>query len=191
MEGLQRIGLFGGTFDPPHTGHYLVARAACEQLRLDRVIFIPCRRSPHKPGRRMAGADERLAMTRALVRGEDWAEVSRVELDGPEPSFSHLTAEAMAVRHPGAALWWILGSDQWEALPRWKHPERLASRVRFAVFPRPAPPRARQGYRLDTVPVRFDISASVIRERCARGFSIKGLVPEAVARYIQSRRLYT
>jgi nicotinate-nucleotide adenylyltransferase len=190
MGSLRLIGLFGGTFDPPHWGHYLIAREASEQLGLDRVVFIPCRRSPHKPNSRMAAASQRLTMTRALVRGESWAEVSRFEIDGPEPSYSYQTAAHFARVHPQAALWWILGSDQWEALPRWSHPERLAGLVRFAVFPRPHPPRPRRGFRMDIVPLRLDISATVIRERCAAGASIKGLVPDAIARYIHKHRLY-
>jgi nicotinate-nucleotide adenylyltransferase len=186
-----RLALFGGTFDPPHWGHYLIARQAAELLALDKVIFIPCRRSPHKPGRRMASESARLAMTRALVRGEAWAEVSRVEMDGPEVSYSLDTAEHFRAQHPGAALFWIMGSDQWKALPRWKHPRRLAALVEFVVFPRPDPARARAGYRMIPLPLRHDLSASQIRERVAQGLPIKGLVPGAVARYIQDCRLYT
>lgn len=184
------LGLFGGTFDPPHWGHYLVARAAMEQLRLDRVIFIPCRRSPHKPGRRMAPTEHRLALLRALLRGESWAGISKVELDRVGPSYSVDTAEFLARQHQGAVLHWIMGSDQWDALPQWREPERLAALVRFAVFPRPGPPRPRRGFRLDILEGRHDISASAIRRRVAGGLPVKGLVPDAVERYIRSHRLY-
>lgn len=186
-----RLGLFGGTFDPPHWGHYLIAREARESLGLDRVIFLPCRQSPHKPGRKTSGAAVRLALVKMLIRGEKWAEVSRFDLDRRGPSYSYQTAEAFANRHPGAELYWIMGSDQWEVLPQWSHPDKLAACVRFAVFPRPKAPKPRRGMRLDVLSPRYDISASTIRDRVAEGKAIKGLVPESIARYIHSRKLYT
>jgi len=186
-----RLGLFGGTFDPPHWGHFLAAREAREELGLDRVVFLPCRQSPHKTRLRSTAAEVRHAMVKALVRGEKWAEVSRVDLDRRGPSYSYLTAEALNLEHPGAELYWIMGSDQWEVLPSWSHPDRLARLVRFAVFPRPREPKPRKGMRLCVLASRYDVSASQIRSRVAGGKSIKGLVPEAVARIIQSRQLYT
>jgi nicotinate-nucleotide adenylyltransferase len=189
-SGTARIGLLGGTFDPPHWGHYLIAREACEALQLDRVMFIPCRRSPHKLGRRMSTADHRLAMIRLMTRGDAWASVSRVDVDGPDPSYSYKTAEAMAQIHHGADLVWILGSDQWEALPSWSHPEKLAAVVRFAVFPRPHPARPRRGMHMVRLEGRHDIAASDIRQRVSQNQSIKGLVPDSVARYIHKQQLY-
>jgi len=185
-----RLGLFGGTFDPPHWGHYLIAREAYERLALDRVIFLPCRQSPHKPGRKTTPPLARLEMTRALVRGEKWAEVSRFDLDRPGPSYSYETAEAFRSLEPKAELYWIMGSDQWDVLPTWSRPEKLAALVHFAVFPRPHAPTPRRGMRLHPLPSRHDISASQIRERVSEGKSIKGLVPDAVARYIHSRKLF-
>ncbi|MDX6767728.1 MAG: nicotinate (nicotinamide) nucleotide adenylyltransferase [Candidatus Methylacidiphilales bacterium] len=182
-----RLGLFGGTFDPPHWGHYLAARDALEALSLDRVIFLPCRLSPHKSGTRPTPAAGRLRMLKAMLRGEKWAEISRWDMDRPGVCYSYLTAEAFSGLYPGAELFWIMGSDQWEALPRWKHPDRLAAVVHFAVFPRTEVPRPRRGMALHILPSRYDISATRIRERLRRRLPIKGLVPDPVARYIQNQ----
>jgi len=185
-----RLGLFGGTFDPPHWAHFMAAREAREELGLDRVFFLPCRQSPHKTRQRSTAAEVRYELVRTLVRGEKWAEVSRVDLDRRGPSYSYLTAEAFSRSHPGAELYWIMGSDQWEVLTSWSHPERLARLVRFAVFPRPRDPKPRKGMRLCVLPSRYDVSASRIRCRVREGKSIKGLVPDPVARMILSRQLY-
>lgn len=134
------IALFGGTFDPLHNGHCIIAQQAWEQFRLDKVVFIPCFQSPHKPEVRTASAEDRFAMLKAALEGLEWAEVSDCEISRPVPSFSVETAEWFASRHPGTPLFWILGTDQWNVLETWKDSRRLAELVTFIVFPRPDPP---------------------------------------------------
>jgi nicotinate (nicotinamide) nucleotide adenylyltransferase len=144
MSAPKRIALFGGTFDPVHLGHVHIARAARETAELDEVRFLPCRISPHKLGQVSAPAEDRLAMLRLATESLPWALVDDFELHSPEPSYSYVTAEALTRRLPDVEWFWIMGTDQWEALPRWKHPERLAACVTFLVLSRaPVIPRRR------------------------------------------------
>jgi nicotinate-nucleotide adenylyltransferase len=187
----SRIGIFGGTFDPVHSGHILVARFALETLGLDRVIFVPCALSPHKSGTRPAPPADRLGLLRAALRGMPGMEVSTADLDRTPPSFSVDTAAHFAALHPKARLVWIMGSDQWKVLHKWKDYRRLASMAEFAVFPRPDAPRPLHGIRFLPLDLRIDISASMIRDRVRRGLSIRCLVPEAVERRITRKGLYS
>lgn len=185
-----RIGVFGGTFDPVHAGHLLIARFALEKLRLDRVIFVPCALSPHKLARHPVSGLERTRLLRAALRGLPGMEVSTVELERKPPSFSIDTATHFSRLHPKARLFWIMGSDQWEALPKWKDYRALARLVEFAVFPRPELPRQGRGIRFLPLGLRFDISASMIRDRLRRGLPVRGMLPEAVERQIARKGLY-
>ena len=115
-EKPQRICLFGGTFDPIHLGHTHIARAAVEQLELDLVLFLPCRQSPHKTDQQHADAKHRLAMCRLATADFPWAEVNDHDLTSPPPSYSWRTAQAMQKNFPLAQLYWLMGTDQWDAL---------------------------------------------------------------------------
>lgn len=190
MAENRRIALFGGTFDPVHQGHLQVARAAKDAAGLDEVRFLPCRISPHKPGVRSAPGTDRLEMLRLATAALPWATVDDFELNGPEPSFSYLTAEAMAAAEPGVEWYWLMGGDQWEALPRWRHPERLAAVVRFLVLARgEAVPRMREGFRMQVVAGAHPASATEIRGALARGGTPQWLDP-AVAAYAVEKGLY-
>ena len=122
-----RIALFGGTFDPPHLGHVRLAEAAREAVGLDEVRLLPCRVSPHKTGSEPTAAADRLAMLRLATAGLPWVVVDDCEVGREGPSYSYQTAEALAARFPEAKLFWLMGADQWDALPDWRHPERLAA----------------------------------------------------------------
>jgi len=191
MSAPQRIALFGGTFDPVHLGHVHLARAARDAAKLDEVRFLPCRVSPHKLGQVSAPGEDRLAMLRLATGPLPWAVVDDFELHAPEPSFSYLTAEHYVRRDPHAEWFWIMGTDQWEALPRWKHPERLAACMTFLVLSRGKSPAARNGFRMREVPAtEHPASATVIRARVAAGESVSAWVDPAVAGYIARRGLY-
>ena len=182
--------MFGGTFDPVHLGHVHLAALAQQALGLDEVRFLPCRISPHKPGQQPTLAEDRLEMLRRATAGLPWAVVDDCELRRDGPSFSHATAEAMHVRFPAARLFWILGGDQWDALPHWRHPERLAACVEFIVFSRGAPPLPREGYVMHALAGTHPAAATAIREAFAQGqFTHPWLAP-AVAEWIVRRRLY-
>ena len=189
MPDLRKIGIFGGTFDPVHLGHLHLASLAQEALALDEVRFLPCHISPHKTGTPPASTTDRLEMLHLATAGIPWAVVDDCELRKDGPSFSFHTAEAMAARSPDARLFWIMGGDQWQALPNWKNPERLASCVEFAVLARGTPPEPRDGYRLHPILGAHPASASQIRAAISAGKLPPWLHPD-VMRAIVSRGLY-
>lgn len=186
----RRIALFGGTFDPIHLGHLEIATRAREAMALDEVRFLPCRTSPHKIGITSAPPDDRLEMVRLATRGLAWATVDDFDLRSPPPSYSYLTAEEMARRYPGARFFWIMGADQWRALPTWKNPERLAERVEFIVFSRDGAPAPRAGWRMHHLPGTHPASATAIRRDLAAGGNAKDWLPPQVADFIREKGLY-
>lgn len=160
----RKIGLFGGTFDPVHLGHIHLADLARKSLELDEVRFIPCQISPHKTGSQPASANDRFRMLELATADLPWAEVDDIEVTGNEPNYSYLTAERMKERFPDSRLFWIMGGDQWEALPRWKHPERLAAAVEFIVLARNDSPQPRAGYRMHLVAGEHPASSTAVRK---------------------------
>lgn len=190
MSTPRRIGLFGGTFDPVHLGHLHLADIARKSLALDEVRFLPCRISPHKTGCTPAPATDRLEMLRLATTGLPWAVVDDFEVRRDGPSFSYQTAAALAARFPQASLFWIMGGDQWDALPRWEQPERLAELVEFIVFARGKHPRPREGYGLRVIEDGHPASATAIREALARGASSHPWLTPAVAGWIAQHQLY-
>lgn len=191
MTAKRKIGLFGGTFDPVHLGHIQLAELARDALGLDEVRFLPCRISPHKSGRPPASGENRCEMLRLATAGLSWAVIDDFELTRADPSFSYLTAETMAERFPDARLFWIMGGDQWKALPRWTHPERIAACVEFIVLARGNDElESRPGYRLHVVHGQHPASATAIREAISNGdFEIPWLAP-AVAEWVQENSVY-
>lgn len=186
----RRIALFGGTFDPVHLGHIQIARSARDALDLDEVRFLPCRISPHKTGTRPTGGADRMEMLHLATRGLDWAVVDDLELAREGASYSWQTAEAMEERFPGQRLFWIMGSDQWRALPRWSQPERLAERVEFIVFERGETAELREGFTVHPLSAPHPASATEIREAFAQGAQGHPWVAPEVAAWITRHRLY-
>jgi len=185
----EKICLFGGTFDPIHLGHTHIAEKAVEQLGLDRVIFLPCRQSPHKTGQRHASSGDRLAMCQLATAELPWAEVDEFDLVTPPPSYSWRTAEAMRQKYPSAQLYWLMGTDQWEMLPRWSHPEKLARLVEFIVFTRGTPPQPRPGFQMHSISGNHPASATAIRKHALSENSKHWLNPK-VRDYLVKKALY-
>jgi nicotinate-nucleotide adenylyltransferase len=199
------LGLLGGSFDPVHNGHLVLARDLRERLGLDRMILIPAAQSPFKSAHEyIAPAKQRLAMARLAVRGEDGVEVSDLELRRPSPSYTVDTVRALQAAFPGTRLVWMVGADNLAGLPRWREAEVLtglceiwvvarggidavAARRALAALP-PFFRRALRGRMLETR--RMEISSTEIRDRARRGLSNKGLVPDAVNAYIARHSLY-
>ena len=187
-----RLGIYGGTFDPVHCGHLLLARDALEQLRLDAILFVPARQSPFKDVRPGATETQRLAMLRLALKGAGKFWLSRCELDRPAPSYAIDTAMEIQEAFPRAALFWLIGSDQLPDLSRWRQAKELRRLVTFALLER----AARAGGRLPAGvlglphPRRVDISATEIRHRVKSHLPIDHLVPAPVAAYIARHRLY-
>lgn len=186
----MRIGLFGGSFDPFHLGHFLIARAARERFGLQRVIFLPCARSPLKKHRPVASDQARLTMLRRGLQRHSWAEVSDWEVRQGGVSYTADTVRAWENRHPRAILYWIMGSDQWELLSSWREPRVLRKKLRFLVFPRPRAPRGRRGFRMQEIPLRLDISASEVRRRIQHRLPIEGMVMPSIEALIRKYGWY-
>jgi nicotinate-nucleotide adenylyltransferase len=183
----MRTALYGGSFDPIHHGHLILAREAMEQLGLDRVVFIPAAQSPHKLTRQPAPPAVRLSMVRVAVAGERGFECDGSETEREGPSFTVDTVEAWRVKAPGDELFYLIGEDNVRELPTWRRYEELRGMVQFVVFGRDAsaPP-----HEFPCVKRRVDISATEVRKRVAEGRSIRYLVPEAVREIIEALRLY-
>ena len=190
MAEARKIALFGGTFDPVHLGHIHLAKVAKSALGLDQVRFIPCRISPHKGGTVPTPAPQRVEMLRLATKDLPWAVVDDLETLREGPSYSWQTAEEMKARFPDAKLFWIMGTDQWEALPDWAHPERLAACVEFIVFARGKPPLPREGYVLHPVDGTHPASATGIRAAITAGETQHRWLHPDVSRWIAEHQLY-
>lgn len=190
MPAIRKIALFGGTFDPVHLGHVHLADTARHAFALDAVRFLPCQISPHKTGRAPTPAAARLEMLRLATAGLPWAVIDDCEVRRQGPSYSYQTAEELAARFPQARLYWLMGGDQWDALPRWRHPERLAACVEFIVLARGQHPQPRAGYALHVIPSAHPAAASAIREAISHGATTHPWLAPAVARWIARHRLY-
>jgi nicotinate-nucleotide adenylyltransferase len=191
-----RIGLFGGSFDPPHNGHLLVAQDAIEALALDHLLVIPAAQQPLKD-QSQTPAEHRLAMVQACFDGVPQVQVDPVEITRGGLSFMVDTVEDVQRRWPSARLHLLIGSDVVPTLPRWKEPERLLGMVRLVVLYRdttdtPSVDREIHGGGSAEwlATRRVDVSSTEIRTRVRNGRSIKGFVPDAVATYIASTGLY-
>jgi nicotinate-nucleotide adenylyltransferase len=161
-----------------------------EKFRLDEVVCLPCAQSPLKNNRPIASALERLQWLKKGLAGERWAEVSSLEVERPGTSFSVDTASHWREKNPNAKLFWIMGSDQWKVLPQWKEFKKLARWVHFLVFPRPIPPKSRNGMKMSLIPARFDLSSTQIRHRLKQGLSIRGMVLPQIEKLVQESRFY-
>jgi nicotinate-nucleotide adenylyltransferase len=185
----MRLALYGGTFDPVHFGHLILAREALDQLALDRVIFIPAGLSPHKLATNPASAALRREMLTAAIADEPGFAMDDSELNATGPSFTIDTVERVRAAHPDAHIYYLIGADNLKELHTWRRIDDLRQLVEFVVLGRgDARPEAAVSFR--TLARRIDISATDIRQRVARGQSIRYLVPEPVRSIIASQHLY-
>ncbi len=185
----MRLGIFGGTFNPIHLGHLLLAETARQTLSLDRIVFIPTGMPPHKQVKALPPGEMRLAMVRLAIRENEAFVASDIELQRKGPSFSLETVRSLHGQLPTAKLFLLIGGDMLTV--RWMGWSKLKQLCTIVVFERP---RARQGWRKTgikrIVMPQVDISSSTIRERVRVGKSIRYLVPETVERYIREHGLY-
>lgn len=190
---MKRIGLFGGSFDPVHVGHLLVAQAACEELALDRLFFIPAAHSPFKPGSQPAPPTLRLRLLRLALVGQPNYEIDEQEIQRGGVSYSIDTVREFAARFPGAELFYLIGADHVPTLPKWREAEQLAALVQFVVIPRPGeiPAQSPPPFRIRILggwPLK--LSSSQVRARVREGKTIEHLVPFGVAAVIQESGVY-
>lgn len=187
----MRLGLLGGSFDPPHVGHLLAAHDAADALALDRLVFVPAAVQPLKAGQAGATPAQRLAMVEALAAADPRFGVDASEIDRGGLSYTVDTLAAYAGRYPDAERFFLVGADVLESFDRWREPERILALATVAVMNRvgDAPPVLRAGMmQVDTR--RVDVSSTEIRARVRAGRSIRGFVPDAVADYIAAAGLY-
>lgn len=192
----MRLAIFGGSFDPPHVGHLLAANDACEQLRLDALVFVPAATQPLKAGRATATAEQRLEMVRLLVGDDRRFQVSAVEVERGGLSFTVDTLAHFATQFPTAERFLLLGSDVLGSFGRWKEPERIVALAQPVLLTRasdgelelPAALRAAGVRQLPTR--RIDVSSTEIRDRIRAGQPVRGFVTDAVAAYIARGGLY-
>ena len=189
----MKIGIFGGTFDPPHNGHLIAAQDACEALRLDRLLFIPAGNPSHKRDQTISPAAIRLEMLQAAVAGDARFEVSDIELRRAGFSYTADTLRQLKDVYGGAEFYLLLGADQVRDLPTWYEPEEVARLARIVLISRlgvDAVPQVESMISTTVRITRIDVSASDIRQRVAEGRSIRYLVPAAVETIIRERGLY-
>ncbi|MDB6024198.1 MAG: Nicotinate-nucleotide adenylyltransferase [Verrucomicrobiales bacterium] len=189
----MRIGLFGGSFDPVHLGHLLVAQTAKEELGLSRIFFIPAAQSPFKPEQRSAPAHERTRLLRLALAAQTDFEIDAQEISRGGISYTIDTVRSYLKLFPQVTIFYLIGADHVPSLPKWREADELARLVEFAVIPRPGQncvefPAPFRGTTLKGFPV--GISSSEIRARVQAGLPIRNLVPRAVEEAIRNYRLY-
>lgn len=195
------LAILGGTFDPPHIGHLLIAQAAWYRFRLSRVVFSPAAQNPLKPAAdSQARPDARLAMLKLAVENDARFSVDAHELRKGGPSYSIETLERYRERFPDASLYFLLGADAAASLPRWKQIERFGQLCTLAIYPRAdapdfseglPPELAGLGLRWEFVPMEcWPVSSTLVRKRLREGKPVRYYVPDAVADYIHQHGLY-
>jgi nicotinate-nucleotide adenylyltransferase len=204
-QRLARIGILGGTFNPPHLGHLALARHARDELSLERVVLMPVHTPPHKPGGEDPGPEHRLAMCRLAAGGQDGLSACGLELERGGPSYTADTLEEIHERHPEAELTFIVGADTARTLPSWHQPRRVLGLAALAVAARSGSDRQQVGAAIEEVgrgssgaPPRIhflemtpiEASSSMARRRLATGASAAEMLPAEVAAYIAEHGLY-
>ena len=189
----MKLGLFGGSFDPVHLGHLLVAQAAIEELGLDRLFFIPAAQSPFKPENQPAPAPARLQLLRLALTGKSNCEIDDQEIRRGGVSYTIETVRDYAKRFPKAELFYLIGADNAAKLNEWREAKELARLAQFVATPRPGEtsvtfPSPFQGRTLKGFPLA--VSSSKIRARVKAGLPIEPLVPPTVAEAVHASKLY-
>jgi nicotinate-nucleotide adenylyltransferase len=184
---LKKIAIYGGTFDPIHHGHLIVAREALERLRAEEVIFIPARMSPFRKTAPVAKDEIRLLMIQAAIEAEPGFAVDDCELRRPSPSYTIDTIEQIRRRKVAATIYCLIGEDNVDKLNKWRRFADLEKMVRFVVLDRSGK-QPRHAY--PVISRKIDISATEIRNRVATGQSIRYFVPPAVEEIIRREKLY-
>jgi nicotinate-nucleotide adenylyltransferase len=190
---VARIGILGGTFDPPHNGHIAIAWAALDEFRLAKIIFIPAKIPPHKLKKNIAPQQDRINMLSLAVAGHDKFEISDIELHREGPSYTVDTLTRLHQLYPNDELVLLIGADNVVEMETWREPDKIAALSTIAAVNRPGfTPKGRFADKVVLFEMPpSEISSTDIRKKIRAGLPITGMVPEAVEEYILSHRLYT
>lgn len=189
------IGLFGGSFNPPHVAHQIVAEIVRDQFDLSEVWWIPNATPPHKSGRELVAVEHRLAMTERAIEPNPAFQICDIEIQRDGVSYTVDTLRTLQEQHPNTDFALIIGSDSLDSFAEWHRPDEIAERVPLIVYERPgasesvAEPRFANRVRYVAAPI-MEVSGTEIRARCRAGRSIRYLVPDAVRTYIEAHDLY-
>ncbi|MFO7323141.1 MAG: nicotinate-nucleotide adenylyltransferase [Chloroflexota bacterium] len=197
---MGRVGILGGTFDPPHIGHLVLADCAIESLKLDHLLFVPAADPPHKRSSTRLPIEHRLPMLERALAADSRFEISRVDIDRPGPHYTVDTVEIIQNQYPDCELFFVMGSDSLRDIITWHRPDLLIERVRLAVMQRPTAsiepgihasvlPRLEQRVVIIDAP-RLEISSTEIVERLRQGKTVRYLVPQPVLDYIEMYGVY-
>jgi nicotinate-nucleotide adenylyltransferase len=189
---MKRIGILGGTFNPIHIGHLTIAQMVCEQLKLDKVLFVPSNLPPHKSGKNIASSKDRAHMVRLAIRGNSRFQFSDFEIKKKGKSYSIDTVTYFRDLYPrGTKLFFIIGSDLLFMLDTWRRINEVQKIVTFAAVHRPGfkGKRSRVKVKRITIP-GLQTSSSYVRERLISGKTVKYLVPDNILKYIKDKKLY-
>lgn len=194
MKRVRRIGIFGGSFDPPHIGHLIIAEVARQKLRLEKVVFVPAYVPPHKKGKHAATASDRFRMTKLAVRMNPHFSVSDLEIRRKGISYTVDTVRSFKRRYPASELFLIIGGDSLRQFWTWRSPQEILSLASLAVYSRHSDgrnPRTKSHKRIYHIagPL-LEISSTEIRNRIGKDRSIQYLVPDRVRAFITRRKLY-
>jgi len=193
----MKIGIFGGTFNPPHYGHLIVAEFIREEVGLDKIIFIPCSIPPHKQNNeyliQIASPEHRFEMVKLAITGNKFFEVSDIEINRGGVSYTIDTVNYFVSNFPEEKFYLLIGADQFAEFHTWRKPDEIVQKVNLIVFNRPGfviPQTEFSKFATFITIPNIEISASTIRKRIRHGKSIKYLVPPAVEEYILANKLY-
>lgn len=197
-----KAGIMGGTFDPIHIGHLILAQSALEQLDLDTVLFIPAGRPPHKKGRKGATDEQRIEMVRLAIEGDPHFQLDLIEMESEEESYTCVTLEKLKAQDPDRDLYFILGQDSLENFHHWYHPEEIVKNAHIVAADRPdcdqsrmeaLLERSREAFHGDFIGIScpdIQISSHEIREKAAASDHFRYLVPKRVYDYIIEHNIY-
>ncbi|MDB4721548.1 nicotinate (nicotinamide) nucleotide adenylyltransferase [Verrucomicrobiales bacterium] len=191
MPDKTKIAILGGSFDPVHLGHVGLAEESKSSIGLDKIIFLPCLKSPHKTNVPSASPEQRLEMVRLATKNHEWISVSRWEIDRPSPSYSWVAAEHFKNEFPESEIFWIIGNDQWQNIETWAEPQKLAASLTFIVFPRDnKEPEPKKDFRSIFINFYHKASSTAIRENITTEPSSSSLLNPLVMKFIEGNEIY-
>ena len=187
---MKRIGIMGGTFDPPHNGHLLIANEVLLALQLEEVWFMPNNIPPHKEYNQLISNEERVKLLTLAIEDHADFHLQAIELEREGPSYTYETIQLLREKYADSEFYFIIGADMVEYLPNWHKIDELLSLIRFVGVKRPGYTFTTP-YKILSVDIpQFDVSSSMLRERFAKKINTKYLLPENVRHYIEEKKLY-